>query len=77
VTTGSAALIRWYAGQRPPRDAGRGTAMRVAAPPWLERELVRWGRLNPYAGIGPARLDPHGMQAGAGLAAAAAAAGHR
>jgi hypothetical protein len=23
--------------------------MTVTAPPWLERRLAEWGRLNPYA----------------------------
>jgi hypothetical protein len=25
------------------------------APPWLERELDRWGRLNAFGGIEPVR----------------------
>ena len=29
--------------------------MTVAAPPWLERELARWGRLSPFADIEPRR----------------------
>ena len=29
--------------------------MTIAAPPWLERELDRWGRLNPFGAIEPAR----------------------
>jgi DNA-binding HxlR family transcriptional regulator len=40
-----AALVRWYASEQPLRDAG----MEVVAPPWLERQLAAWGRLNPYA----------------------------
>ncbi len=77
VTTGSAALIRWNAGRRPAPNDGHEAAMVVVGPPWLERELTRWGRLNPYAGILPARLDLLPQQRGAGLAAAAAAVGHR
>ncbi len=77
VTTGSGALIRWYAGQRPALTDRREPEMRVAGPPWLERELARWGRLNPYAGILPARLDPLPQQRGAGLSAAAAAVARR
>jgi len=51
VTTDTSSLVRWYAGQlslEAAQDAGGTT---VVAPPWLERELSRWGRLNPYAGI--------------------------
>ncbi len=66
VTTGSAALIRWYEGGRPVPADRREPDMTVAAPPWLERELARWGRLNPYAGILPARYDPLPQQRGAG-----------
>ncbi|HET6532273.1 MAG TPA: helix-turn-helix domain-containing protein [Actinoplanes sp.] len=48
VETDTAHLVRWYAG-----EIGLGTAMRdggmtVTAPPWLERQLAAWGRLNPY-----------------------------
>jgi hypothetical protein len=58
VTTDVGALVRWCAGQLDlpgARDAGQ---MTVTAPPWLERELARWGRLNPYAGIERGRTSP-------------------
>jgi DNA-binding HxlR family transcriptional regulator len=53
VTSDTASLIRWYAGRLTLGAAQRAGEMTVAAPRWLERELARWGRLNPYAGIEP------------------------
>jgi DNA-binding HxlR family transcriptional regulator len=45
VTTDTAGLIRWYAG-----ETGLAAAqMAVTAPAWLVRLLAGWGRLNPYA----------------------------
>jgi DNA-binding HxlR family transcriptional regulator len=41
VTADVATVVRWYAGQG---------AMAVAGAPWLERLVVAWGRLSPYAG---------------------------
>lgn len=61
VTTRTGPLIRWYAGELTIGAARESGVMVVAAPPWLERELGRWGRLNPYAGIRSARLDPAGF----------------
>jgi DNA-binding HxlR family transcriptional regulator len=51
VTTDTSSLVRWYAGQLGLVDAMVAGLMTVVAPPWLERELVRWGRLSPFAGI--------------------------
>jgi DNA-binding HxlR family transcriptional regulator len=53
VTTDTSSLVRWYAGRLSLIDAQKAGGMSVAAPPWLERELARWGRLNPFAGIEP------------------------
>jgi DNA-binding HxlR family transcriptional regulator len=72
VTARTGALIRWYAGQLTIGAAQRDGSMTVNAPPWLERELTRWGRLNPYAGIRAARFDPENLKPGTGLATAAA-----
>jgi DNA-binding HxlR family transcriptional regulator len=49
VDTDLVHLIRWYAGEISLAVALRGGGMTVAGPPWLERELAAWGRLNPYA----------------------------
>ncbi|GIJ60149.1 winged helix-turn-helix transcriptional regulator [Virgisporangium aurantiacum] len=51
VTTDTASLIRWYAGEVTLGAAQRTGGMTVAAPRWLERELVRWGRFSPYAHV--------------------------
>lgn len=51
VTTDTSSLVRWYAGEVTLASAERDGRARVAAPPWLERELARWGRLSPFAGI--------------------------
>ena len=53
VTTDTTSLVRWYAGHLGLDAARESGAMTVAAPPWLERELSRWGGLSPYAGIVP------------------------
>lgn len=71
VTTRTEALIRWYAGQLTIGAAQRDGVLTLSAPPWLERELARWGRLNPFAGIPHARFDPEDREPGTGLAAAA------
>jgi hypothetical protein len=49
-----AALVRWYAGEITLAAAELHGDARVSAPPWLERELARWGRLSPFAAVGPA-----------------------
>ena len=55
VTSDTASLVRWYAGQQTLGAAQRAGGMTVAAPRWLERELAGWGRLSPYIGIEPRR----------------------
>jgi DNA-binding HxlR family transcriptional regulator len=55
VNTDTSSLIRWYAGQLSLGAAQEAGGMTVAAPPWLERELDRWGRLNLFGAIEPAR----------------------
>ena len=50
VTTDTACLVRWYAGELSLAVAQLDGVVTVSAPPWLERELARWGRLSPYAG---------------------------
>jgi DNA-binding HxlR family transcriptional regulator len=49
VTTDTATLVRWYAGEVTLGQAQRYHAMEVRAPPWLARHLAAWGTLNPYA----------------------------
>ena len=49
VETDTAHLVRWYAGEISLGAALRDGGMTVTAPPWLERLLAGWGRLNPYA----------------------------
>jgi DNA-binding HxlR family transcriptional regulator len=51
VVTDTSSLVRWYAGRLSLHDARAAGAMAVWGPPWLERELVRWGQLGPCAGI--------------------------
>jgi DNA-binding HxlR family transcriptional regulator len=51
VTTDTAWLVRWYAGEVSLGAAQRAGGMVVEAPRWVERELARWGRLNPYLGV--------------------------
>jgi len=53
VTGDSGAVVRWYAGRLTLGAAQRAGRMTVTGPRWLERELARWGRLSPYAGIEP------------------------
>jgi DNA-binding HxlR family transcriptional regulator len=55
VVTDADSLVRWSAGRWSLDAAEEAGALTVVAPPWLERELRRWGRLSPYAGVGPAR----------------------
>ena len=49
VTTDTAGLIRWYAGETSLAVAQRAGGMSVTAQSWLVRLLAGWGRLNPYA----------------------------
>jgi hypothetical protein len=51
VTTDTASLIRWYAGEITLAAAQRQGGMSVAAPTWLVRQLAEWGRLSPYARV--------------------------
>jgi len=51
VTTDTASLVRWYAGELSLGAAERSGGMSVAAPSWLVEHLVRWGQLSPYAEI--------------------------
>lgn len=60
VTTDVSSVIRWHTGQLGLDAAREAGGMTVAAPPWLERELARWGRLSPFAGIEP-RLSQHAV----------------
>jgi DNA-binding HxlR family transcriptional regulator len=48
VTTDTASLIRWYAGEITLAAAQRAGGMTVTAPGRLVRRLAAWGRLNPY-----------------------------
>jgi DNA-binding HxlR family transcriptional regulator len=57
VTTDVTSLVRWSAGEVSLASARADGGMAVAAPPWLERELARWGRLSPFAGARPARPE--------------------
>jgi len=50
VTTDTASLVRWYAGEITLAAAQRAGGMTVTAPTWLTRQLGAWGRLSPYAG---------------------------
>ena len=54
VRCDTASLVRWYAGRTSLGTAARDGSATVTAPRWLERELARWGRLNPYATVKPA-----------------------
>ncbi len=54
VTTDTSSLVRWHAGQLSLGAACDRGGMTVVAPPWLERELSRWGRLSPFAAVEPA-----------------------
>jgi DNA-binding HxlR family transcriptional regulator len=51
VVTDTSSLVRWYAGETTLAAASLEGSVTVSAPPWLEREMVRWGRLSPFAGI--------------------------
>ncbi|SHN47024.1 winged helix-turn-helix transcriptional regulator [Cryptosporangium aurantiacum] len=48
VTTDTATLVRWYAGELALGMAQRSGRMSVTAAPWLVKQLAGWGRLNPY-----------------------------
>jgi len=50
VTTDTASLVRWYAGEITLAQAQRAGGMSVTAPTWLVKQLAGWGRLNPYLG---------------------------
>jgi DNA-binding HxlR family transcriptional regulator len=54
VVADTSALVRWYSGELTLASAEEAGDARVTAPPWLERELARWGHLSPFAGIVPA-----------------------
>jgi hypothetical protein len=54
VTADTSSVVRWYAGQLTLAAAEQAGDARVSAPPWLERELARWGRLSPFADVQPA-----------------------
>jgi DNA-binding HxlR family transcriptional regulator len=56
VVSDTSSLVRWSAGQLSLEASLEAGGMTVAAPPWLERELSRWGRLNRYGGVESARL---------------------
>jgi DNA-binding HxlR family transcriptional regulator len=51
VTTDTASLVRWYAGEVTLGAAQRSGGMTVVAPRWLVAQLASWGRLSPYAGV--------------------------
>jgi DNA-binding HxlR family transcriptional regulator len=53
VTTDTASLIQWYAGEMTLAAAQRSGGMSVTAPTWLTRQLADWGHLNPYADTNP------------------------
>ena len=57
VISDTSSLVRWSAGQLTLEAALEAGGMTVAAPPWLEKELSRWGRLNRFGGLQPARLS--------------------
>jgi DNA-binding HxlR family transcriptional regulator len=54
VVADTSSVVRWYAGETTLAAAQEAGDVRVTAPPWLERELARWGRLSPFAGVAPA-----------------------
>ena len=54
VTADTSSVIRWYAGEVTLAAAEQAGDVTVSAPPWLERELARWGRLSPFADVAPA-----------------------
>ena len=54
VTADTSSVVRWYAGEVTLAAAEQAGDVTVSAPPWLERELARWGRLSPFAGVAPA-----------------------
>jgi len=58
VTTDTASLVRWYAGEVPLAAAQKAGALSVVGPRWLLRELAAWGRLNPYLSAGARGSGP-------------------
>jgi hypothetical protein len=54
VVADTSTVVRWYAGETTLAAAEEAGDARVTAPPWLEGELSRWGRLSPFAGVAPA-----------------------
>jgi DNA-binding HxlR family transcriptional regulator len=48
VTSDTATLVRWYAGELSLSAAQRLGGISVTAPRWLVTQLGLWGRLNPY-----------------------------
>ncbi len=58
VRADTASLVRWYAGELGLAAAQEAGLVSVTAPPWLERELARWGRLSPFADVEPVRARP-------------------
>ena len=56
VTTGTATLVRWYAGEITLATAQRHGGMTVTAPRRVVRKLAAWGRLNPYLGPSPGKI---------------------
>lgn len=54
VDTDAAWLTRWHRGAVTLPRAQRAGGMTVTGPRWIVRELTRWGRLSPFADVGPA-----------------------
>lgn len=55
VAVDTSSLVRWYSGEITLAAAEAAGDAKVTAPPWLERELARWGRLSPFAEVVLAR----------------------
>lgn len=51
VRADAAGLLAWHTGRLSVDTAGDGAGLSVTAPRWLVREVRRWGRLSPFAGI--------------------------
>jgi HxlR-like helix-turn-helix len=54
MVTDSHWLIRWHTGAVGLPHARRAGAISVDGPPWVLRELTRWGHLSPFADVRPA-----------------------
>jgi DNA-binding HxlR family transcriptional regulator len=54
VEADTAALVGWITGRLPLGHAQRAGTMSVTGPRWAVRMLAGWGRLSPFADIGPA-----------------------